>query len=430
MRRQEKAETAKSTSTSSTTTFVSQQPGAFRIQGVDAPENEVHDVHDDENHPLHADPTLTITPVHAVVCEPDDEVFHQVRERILQEEVVVAHVHQVGNGSADDSSKSSQRQKQTNKKKRWWIAAVILVLLVMAIVVGVVVGLQQTKSSSKDKKEANSAPSPSPSMPSTNPFRTEVREFLLDRLSVPFEANLESGSSDAFEDLLQLLDDGQPLNDTVYDMFTLLTLFYNGGGATWVNSTGWRTAPDMCSWYGVTCHENGTLSELRLSNNNITGSTTVVFPRFAEYVTAIDFSSNSIFQSAFIATGSKFSHLEYLNLSHNGFDVDVAFLDLPSGYAERLVILDLSDNGLYGTLPSFLGPAASLEVLHLNDNPLVGGDLNRFVEALPSLRETHLGNTAVTGSVTSELCSLLSNLTTFVVDCSNVECRSGCCDCT
>ena len=43
-------------------------------------------------------------------------------------------------------------------------------------------------------------------------------------------------------------------------------------GANWTNSTNWKTSADLGQWYGVTTNSNGRVTEIRLYQNNLTGT--------------------------------------------------------------------------------------------------------------------------------------------------------------
>ena len=52
----------------------------------------------------------------------------------------------------------------------------------------------------------------------------------------------------------------------------LIALYNSTSGADWTNNAGWMGAAGTeCDWYGITC-SNGSVTELRLSGNSLSGS--------------------------------------------------------------------------------------------------------------------------------------------------------------
>ena len=56
------------------------------------------------------------------------------------------------------------------------------------------------------------------------------------------------------------------------DRSALEALYDRTGGASWTNSTNWKTSAPLGDWYGVTTDASGRVTELRLSDNGLTGS--------------------------------------------------------------------------------------------------------------------------------------------------------------
>ena len=140
------------------------------------------------------------------------------------------------------------------------------------------------------------------------------------------------------------------------DSLALLRLYTDLGGAGWTDRTNWGRG-FVDSWHGVTV-ENGRVTELTLGNNNVRGT-----------------------------------------LSAPAVDSALAQL---SG----LRVLDLSNNGLTGTVPRSIGKLTLLETLNLSKNKLTGNlkDLCGLVR----LRDLDVSNNALRDSLSGVLCCLTS----------------------
>ena len=124
----------------------------------------------------------------------------------------------------------------------------------------------------------------------------------------------------------------------------LVALYYNTNGPDWTTSTNWLTGdPCVDSWYGVTCNLTGSITEIDLYENQLSGS--------------------------ILASLSDFSSLKKLNLSYNQL---IGAVPPVLGNLTNLQILYLGDNQLSGTIPDTLGNLTSLDDLELENNQLSG----------------------------------------------------------
>ncbi len=203
----------------------------------------------------------------------------------------------------------------------------------------------------------------------------------------------------------------------VLECNALVALYDGTGGATWSDSTGWKTTDTPCSWIGITCSAGGPprnitgiyrisknlagtlptslkdlgqLQSLYLSNNKLTG-TIPVLPGELEY---IDLSNNQLTggilpNTPFVSPAELY--LKELNLAHNllaGLVPD--FVDL-----NTLTKLYLNNNRFTGTLPDFQG-LIGLNELNLSSNQLDGTILN-FTK-FDNLTTLDLSNNQFSGS--------------------------------
>jgi Leucine rich repeat len=167
------------------------------------------------------------------------------------------------------------------------------------------------------------------------------------------------------------------------ECLVLVDLFRNAGGQFWINATNWLRT-DTCSWFGVTCAA-GHVTSLVLEDNNMSGS-----------IAAVPWGS--------------LAFLQELNLQHNGIGGT-----LPASLAtlQSLQVLDLSDNDLGPSIPTFTGPANLLE-LDLAENLFTGTIAG--IAAETSLTLLDLGNN---NTLSGDLSALTNMLNLQIVDLSD-----------
>jgi len=111
---------------------------------------------------------------------------------------------------------------------------------------------------------------------------------------------------------------------------TLVTLYDHTNGPNWTHRDGWRTTPTPCTWYGITCTNNN-VTAINLTGNNLLGA----FP-------------------------------------------DLTLLT-------QLQSLQLSNNLLQGTMPTYLKDLTQLRTLELDHNPDLCRDHNLDYGSLTGL---------------------------------------------
>ena len=143
----------------------------------------------------------------------------------------------------------------------------------------------------------------------------------------------------------------------------LIKLYHATDGDNWTNNTNWldETVP-LDQWYGVTL--NGNVSELHLSNNNLTGYIPAEIGQLNEMV-HLDLSGNNI--SGEIPTEIVYIlDLEELHLNDNLLSGSI-----PSELIslKTVSIIKLNNNYLEGSIPQF--NSSSLQIINLSNNILV-----------------------------------------------------------
>jgi Leucine-rich repeat (LRR) protein len=185
-----------------------------------------------------------------------------------------------------------------------------------------------------------------------------------------------------------------------------LVTFYNStGGPDWTNNTGWLTAPDPCSWYGVVCN-SGHVIELSYWNNHLVGGIPAALQDLP-YLRYLNFDENQLTGNIPEAI-TELVYLEEIRMHINQLSGSI-----PPGVSNLhyLTYFDLQENQLTGYLPEFLGSQLSLEFISLHNNQLSGpippsyGDLTQLVVL-------GLGGNQLTGPIPATLGNL-NNLITL-----------------
>ena len=207
------------------------------------------------------------------------------------------------------------------------------------------------------------------------------------------------------------------------DRSALEALYDTTGGASWTNSTNWKTSAPLGDWYGVKTDASGRVTELRLSDNGLTGSIPTALGSLVNLV-VLELSRNELSGSVPAWLGNM-SSLLALYLSGNELNggmipeelgnlnlwgLGLAWNDLSVGPVPAWLMnytnlrwLNLSGSDVTGGIPVWLGNLVNLESLFLNANDLTGpipGALGRLENL------DHLGlsyNWGVSGSLPSGL---------------------------
>eukprot|EP00980_Cylindrotheca_fusiformis_P030465 scaffold24860_cov122-Cylindrotheca_fusiformis.AAC.6 len=188
----------------------------------------------------------------------------------------------------------------------------------------------------------------------------------------------------------------------------ILAEFYvAANGTSWLTQARWLSKSPTCSWYGVTCNEEGLIEELSLENNYL--------------------KSNSPFG---VSRVFELSELKTLNLKGNAIQIDFEKVPLNS----KLEVLQLSGTGLqtidgisratalrefHATnnfiveIPEEVYQLANLQSLFVSFNSITG-TISPMISNLSSLKQLYLFGNHLTGTMPSSI-GLMSSLTDFVV---------------
>lgn len=207
-------------------------------------------------------------------------------------------------------------------------------------------------------------------------------------------------------------DDPVTCMDTGSDFEALMTLYNETNGNEWINNSNWGTQ-DVCTWYGVTC-ENGRVTELNLSNNNLNGCLPAQLCNLT-FLESLELDRNQLIGHIPQELGN-LTFLKRLDLSRNQL---IGHIPRELGNLIDLERLFLGHNHLVGSIPSELGNLTKLTTLLLWNNKLEGNIPPAFGN-LPALIFLILENNNLEGTIPPELGNL-NNLEWLYLGNNNLE---------
>ena len=270
--------------------------------------------------------------------------------------------------------------------------------------------------------------------------------YTLERISfvAPNQGNIalgdvnEDGQIDIADVLLIMTYIANPLDPTLpdgiglavgvdQDWAVLIALYETTGGANWYDNTNWLSLAPLNEWYGVTTDDEGRVTELFLSDNQLTGG----IPEALGQLDNLDtlFLSGNELTGPIPETLGQLDNLEVLLLSGNqltgpipetlGQLDNLQYLSLGKneltgpipktlGQLDNLLSLILSDNQLTGPIPEALGQLDNLEVLLLSGNQLTG-PIPETLGQLDNLIFLFLSGNDLTGCIPSVLQAIPDN---------------------
>jgi hypothetical protein len=376
------------------------------------------------------------------------------------------------------------------RNKRIWITS-LLILLIVGAVVGVSLGLTSGSSSSS----SNLAPSPAygGGAPTTSPGPTPSNAY---EISDIIESVARFGGQE-FEDVNSYqsrarrwvltqefpVDDGSALTteQQAVQLYALACIYYNTYAVRsdwtdhhfgpdvaipgWFSSRGWLgSARDVCSWYGITCNEDGRVFKIELDTNGLTGSFPQEVAYLHETLNTIDLYNNIVHNSGDAGNAflGELTNLEYLFLGTTSFEYDgvptelgkLSLLkELDFSYSlyfgelrgevfsnlSNLRYLVMDGNGYNSSLPTELVALPQLEYLYagfsfvegsldfvssmpkifelwMDDNPGIGGTIPTTIGDSPSLVSLSITNCKLTGTIPTEIGQLTDMIQMWLYD--------------
>ncbi|KAI3898381.1 hypothetical protein MKW92_020325 [Papaver armeniacum] len=171
----------------------------------------------------------------------------------------------------------------------------------------------------------------------------------------------------------------------------------------------WKSGINPCKWDGITCNSEGSVTKLNISGLGLQGTLNDFnFTPFTNFI-SLDLSENELygFIPSQIANLSKLIHLD---LSINQF---YGYIPKEIGKMNSLTTLHLNNNSLSGSVPASIYNLTTLTSLALNRNQL-SGSIPQEIGALTNLADLDLSTNNLTGSIPASLGNL-SNLVTLIL---------------
>jgi len=182
------------------------------------------------------------------------------------------------------------------------------------------------------------------------------------------------------------------------DSLALVALYNATGGPNWTNP--WNLNAPITSWDGLEMSNEGCVTEIFLSENNLVGSLPPEIGNLLE-LRYLNLRVNKL--SGFIPPEiGNLSNLTYIQFYLNDFS---GSLPREIGNLANLEFLNLYDNELSGPIPPTLGNLTKLHNLYLSYNFFTGSIPPEF-GSMSSLGSLHIDNNVLSGNIPPELGNL------------------------
>jgi len=216
------------------------------------------------------------------------------------------------------------------------------------------------------------------------------------------ETGLCASSDVVFQSWLDVIPDANVVNciNNPDEISALVMFYHQTNGPNWANSTNWLSNAPLGTWYGVETDATGSVIELTLTNNNVSG----VIPSEIGNLSSLQIlrlSSNDLYGSIPAELG-QLKSVWYLSISGNGLS---GFIPPELGGMTSLNGLYLGLNRLTGPIPAELGQLDRLRNLSLRSNRL-SGSIPAELERLKNLDSLALRRNSLSGPIPSELGNL------------------------
>ena len=192
----------------------------------------------------------------------------------------------------------------------------------------------------------------------------------------------------------------------------------------WFRDSNWLTSSGVCAWEGISCHphdkdgtdinnpnNDGDVSHVELRRNNLQGILPDEIYTTLPYLNVLDLSDNGLAGTLSDAIGSNHhwsSSLQVLNLTSNNFSGRIT----PSiGNLKSLKELHLANNRLEKNIPHSIGGSSMTHLKHLDlSSNSIQGTIPYELGSLSTLSSLNLSWNLLVGELPHEL----SNLQTLV----------------
>ena len=192
-----------------------------------------------------------------------------------------------------------------------------------------------------------------------------------------------------------------PPEDTdTADRAALIALYNATNGTLWSEERNWNTPRSIRNWHGVVTNRDGFVTELVLSENDLSGTLPPELGDLAQ-LRRLVLDDNQLTGPIPPELG-RLGQLTKLDLQRNSLN---GTIPPELGKLAQLTKLDLQRNSLNGTIPAELGALSRLDSLLLHRNEL-SGPIPAALANLGSLRTLLLAWNQLSGSLPPELGNL------------------------
>ena len=181
----------------------------------------------------------------------------------------------------------------------------------------------------------------------------------------------------------------------------LIALYHATGGANWARDGNWLTDEPLETWQGVTTDRNGSVIELNLNRNLLSGYIPAGLGSLP-HLRILRMSGNNLNGPIPAALGN-LSALTNLELDNNNL---LGPIPAELGNLLNLTWLDLSANDLSGPVPTELSHLTGLSVVALSGNGLTGA-FPWWLSELDDLLILHLAGNQFAGCLPADLLNIL-----------------------
>ena len=189
---------------------------------------------------------------------------------------------------------------------------------------------------------------------------------------------------------------------SISDRDTLAALYEATDGVNWLDNSNWLSDAPIDEWHGVTTYGSGRVTELGLSDNQLSGE----IPTWLGNLTNLKLLAlqGNQLNGEIPTELSNLANLEVLYLDGNQLSGEIP----PElGNLTNLEDLDLHNNQLSGEIPPELGNLTNLENLNLHGN-LLSGKIPPELGNLTNLNALDLRNNQLSGEIPPELGNLVN----------------------
>mmetsp|Transcript_31191 Transcript_31191/g.75013 ORF Transcript_31191/g.75013 Transcript_31191/m.75013 type:complete len:402 (-) Transcript_31191:1464-2669(-) len=253
--------------------------------------------------------------------------------------------------------------------------------------------------------ESDTGPSPKPTtVPSSNPtdIGSSDKWFVLNQNFGELEG--EAASWILTTDTWTLPAAAPP--EMYVERYILAMLYFNTEDRReWLNRSGWLSSFSVCLWDGIICSQDLRVQEINLAGKDLLVSLPWELGRL-DYLERLSLDENRL-QDGFVQLSTlSLSYVSMRNATLTGTIPASIGSSLP-----RLTSLDLANNNLVGTIPQEILLLSDLKYLNL-DNQYFTGIIPLDIAFTSQLEELHLAGNALTGTIPTTI-NYLNRLSVF-----------------